>query len=424
MGPRDLTMSDAAKARSLQHSLRGLDWLNFLLAGALGGFGPLIAVYLAGRHWTQGEIGLIFTASGVAGLLSQVPGGELLDRVRSKRFLVALGVAMIAMSAGILTLWPSFVLVLTAGVVQGTTGGFLGSAVSAISLGLVGHAALPERLGRNQRFAATGGLTATGLMGALGYFFSNQMIFVAAATLAMATLIALSQIRAADIHFARACGAPTGDHHARPTRTSRVTVCSSYPLLIFATCIALFQFANASLLPLIGEALGQDRRSPLIVSALIVVPQVVVAVLAPWVGRRADSWGRRPLLLIGFSALPIRAVCFALTTDPAFLVGVQLLDGITGAAVGVLTPLVIADISRGTGRFNLAQGFVGTFSGIGASLSATVSGLVAQSFGSSIGFVAMAGVAMTALAALWALLPETKPVSSPPLVGARAPNGV
>jgi MFS family permease len=417
-------MFDAAKARSPQHSLRGLDWLNFLLAGALGGFGPLVAVLLAGRHWTQGEIGLILTASGVAGLLSQLPGGELLDRVRSKRFLVALGVAMIAISAGILTLWSSFALVFVAEVVQGTTGGFLGSAVSAISLGLVGHAALPERLGRNQRFAAMGGLTATGLMGGLGYYFSNQMIFLAAATLAMASLFALSQIRAGDIHFARACGAPTGDHHERPSRTSRATICSSYPLLIFASCIALFQIANASLLPLISEALGQDRRSPLIVSALIVVPQVVVAVSAPWVGRRADSWGRRPLLLIGFSGLPIRAVCFALTTDPAFLLGVQLLDGITGAAVGVLTPLVIADISRGTGRFNLAQGFVGTFSGIGASLSTTVSGLVAQSFGSTIGFVAVACVAMTALVTLWALLPETKPVSSSPLLGARTPTAV
>jgi MFS family permease len=415
MVPRDVATFDASKDQASQHSLRGLDWLNFLLAGALGGFGPLVAVYLAGRHWTQGEIGLILTASGVAGILSQVPGGELLDRIRSKRFLVAVGVAMILISAGILTLWPSFPLVFTAEVVQGTTGGFLGSAVSAISLGLVGHAALPERLGRNQRFAAIGGFTATGLMGVLGYFFSNQMIFLAAAALAMATLFALSQIRANDIHFARACGAPAGDHHERPTRTSRGAVCSSYSLLIFASCIALFQIANASLLPLIGEELGQDRRSPLIVSALIVVPQVVVAVLAPWVGRRANSWGRRPLLIIGFSALPIRAVCFALTRDPALLVGVQLLDGITGAAVGVLTPLVIADMSRGTGRFNLAQGFVGTFSGIGASLSTTASGLVAQSFGSTVGFLAIAGVALIALVTLWALLPETKPVASSPV---------
>ena len=124
MVPRDVTTFDAATDRPSQHSLRGLDWLNFLLAGALGGFGPLVAVYLAGRHWTQGEIGLILTASGVAGILSQVPGGELLDRVRSKRFVVALGVAMILISAGILTLWPSFPLVFTAEVVRVRPVGF------------------------------------------------------------------------------------------------------------------------------------------------------------------------------------------------------------------------------------------------------------------------------------------------------------
>jgi MFS family permease len=294
-------------------------------------------------------------------------------------------------------------------VIQGTTGGFLGSAVSAISLGLVGHAALAERLGRNQRYAAIGGFTASWLMGVLAYFFSYRSIFVTTVVLAIATLVALSQIRAADIHFARACGAHAGiDGFERPSRHARRTICASSPLLIFAICIALFQLANASMLPLLGETLGQSRGSSLLISALIVVPQMVVAALAPWVGRRADEWGRRPVLLVGFGALPIRAVCFGLFSDPAVLVVVQLLDGITGAALGVLTPLIVADITRGTGRFNLAQGFTGTFAGVGAVLSTTASGLVAESFGSAAGFAAIAGVALIALIILWAFLPETK----------------
>jgi MFS family permease len=406
----DLTLSDADNIRPSQQSLHGLDWLNFLLAGALSGFGPFVALYLAARHWGHGEIGLILTASGVAALVSQVPGGELLDVVQSKRSLVALGVAMIALSAGIFALWPSFPLVLTAELVQGMTGGFLGSAVSAISLGLVGHAALAGRLGRNQRLAAIGGFTTAWLMGVLAYLFSDQIIFYADAALAVLTLVALARIRPSDIHFARACGAPAGKHHAeRPRRHGRGRIYASYPLLVFASCIALFQLANASMLPLLGEALGPDRGSRLLISAMIVVPQMVVAMLAPWVGHHADEWGRRPLLLIGFAALPIRALCFWLVSDPLLLVGVQVLDGITGAAVGVLTPLVIADVTRGTGRFNLAQGFVGTFSGIGAALSTTASGFVAGSFGNATGFAAVAAVALTALVTLWALLPETKP---------------
>src|SRR5438552_11406660 len=135
----DLMVFDAATAVPSHQSLRNLDWLNFLLAGILTGFGPFVAIYLSSRHWTPGDIGLILTAGGIVGLASQVPGGELLDSVRSKRLPVAVGVAMVTLVALILALRPSFPLVLAAEVLQGMTGGFLGSAISPISLGLVGQ---------------------------------------------------------------------------------------------------------------------------------------------------------------------------------------------------------------------------------------------------------------------------------------------
>jgi MFS family permease len=160
--------------------------------------------------------------------------------------------------------------------------------------------------------------------------------------------------------------------------------------------------------------LGVVHGSSLVISALIFVPQLVVAVLAPWVGRTARSWGRRPLLLIGLAALPIRVACFALTLDPILLVVAQLLDGVSGAAIGVLTPVVIADVTKGTGRFNLAQGVVGTFSGIGAALSTTLSGYVTQSFGNAAGFWAITGVAIAAVAVCWTFMPETKDARAKP----------
>jgi MFS family permease len=392
-----------------QRSQRGLDWLNFFLAGVLTGFGPFLTLYLTGRGLTQVEIGSVLTAGGIAGLLIQVPGGELLDLVRSKRPLVALGVATVACAALILALWPNFLAALIAELLLGVTGGFLGPAVSAISLGLVGNDGMPERLGRNQRFAAIGGFATAGLMGLLGYLFSNQAIFFASAALAAPTLIALGSIRADDIHFARACGASPGDYHpARPPRSARMILGKNYPLLIFASCIVLFQLANASALPLISEALSRERGSSLILSALIFVPQIIVAILAPQVGREAASIGRRPLLLIGLAALPIRAACFALTDNPLSLIAVQVLDGVSGAVIGVLTPLVIADVTKGTGRFNLGQGIVGTFSGIGAALSTTLSGYVAQNFGRAAGFYGIMGVALVALVICWVFMPETK----------------
>lgn len=392
-------------------SLSGLDGVNFFLASILAGFGPYVAAYLADQKWTQENIGFVLTASGLAGLFSQLPGGELLDAIRSKRALVVAGAAMVGISAIIIAFKPSFPLVFTGLVLQGITGGFLGPAIAAISLGLVGHAALPERLGRNQRFASTGNLVAAGLMGLIGYFLSYQAIFLTVAIFTLPLFVALARIRAADIHFGRACGAP--DHHisSQPPRASLRTLLKSPGLLTFATCLFLFQLANASVLPLVVEALVYqgERRSSLIVSALIVLPQIIVAVMAPWVGRQAKSWGRRPLLLIGLAALPIRALLFAWVLNPPLVVGFQLLDGISGAVLGVLTALVIADVTSGTGRFNLAQGIIGTASGIGASLSTTLFGLVAVSFGRTVVFLSIASVALLAALTLWFFMPETKP---------------
>ncbi len=393
-------------------SLSGLDGVNFFLAGILAGFGPYLAAYLADQKWTQENIGFVLTASGVAGLLSQLPGGELLDTVRSKRAVVVAGVAMVAVSAVIIAFQPSFPLVFAALMLQGVTGGFLGPAIAAISLGLVGHAALPERLGRNQRFSSTGNLVTAALMGLIGYFLSYQAIFLTVAALAIPLFVALARIRAPDIHFGRACGAPDHDMPSLPAaRASLRSLWKSPGLLTFGACLFLFQLANASVLPLVVEDLVYqgEKRSSLVVSALIVLPQIIVAVTAPWVGQWAKNWGRRPLLLIGLGALPIRALLFASVVDPTLVIAFQLLDGISGAVLGVLTALVVADVTGGTGRFNLAQGIVGTASGIGASLGTTLFGVVAAGFGRTAVFLSIASVALLAVVILWFFMPETRP---------------
>ena len=195
------------------------------------------------------------------------------------------------------------------------------------------------------------------------------------------------------------------------TSTAHRSLWKSLELLTFAACLFLFQLANAAILPLVGADLVYqgESSSSLIVAALMILPQIVVAFLAPWVGLRAQTWGRRPLLLIGFGALPIRATLFALTADPSFLVALQLLDGISGAVIGVLTALIIADLTSGTGHFNLIQGIIGTASGIGAALSTALFGLVAVSFGRAVVFLSIASVALLGTLILWLLMPETRP---------------
>ena len=406
---------DASGIPSAQ-SLRALDGVNFFVAGALAGFGPFVAVVLGAQGWSQERIGIVLSAGGIAGLLAQLPGGELLDVVRSKRLLVAAGTVMVGGGALIIALWPEFIPVSAALMLQGITGGFLGPGIASISLGLVGHHMLSERLGRNQRFKSTGNLVAAGIFGFLGYFLSNRDILLTTAILVLPALIALARIRAGDIHFGRSCGAP--DHHlsTQPPRVRRRSLWKNRYLLIFAGSLFLFQIVDASILPLIGGSLVHSggRGSALIVSGLVIVPQIVVALGAPWAGRQAKTWGRRPLLIIGFGALPIRVLLFALIANPALLAAAQILDGVSGTVLGVLQALIIADLTNGTGRFNLAQGFVGVVSGIGASISTTLFGLVTQSFGGAAGFLVMTLIGSVAVVIVWLFMPETKHATRDP----------
>jgi MFS family permease len=392
-----------------QQSLLALSWLNFFLSGMQTAFGPIAAAYLAAQEWSAKDIGFVLSIGGIASLVSQVPGGELIDAVRAKRLLVATGVVTVALSTLIFRLWPSFPLVALAEVLQGLTGGVIGPGVVAITLGLVGHANLAERLGQNQRFAAAGGVAVTLTMAVIAYSELPWTMFVPV-VLAVPVLVALNRIRADEIDFGRASGAEH-IHADRPQRAGRsVALLKNRRLLIFATCMVLFQVANSSVLPLINETLAYEgrRQAAPVVAALIIVPQLIVALLAPWVGQRAEKQGRKPLLLIGFATLPIRAVLFALTTNPLALIVIQVLDGITGAVIGVMTALVIADVTQGTGRFNLAQGMFGTVIGVGASLSPTLSGLIVHHFGYSAGFLSLACEGLVALLFLAIFLPETK----------------
>jgi MFS family permease len=182
---------------------------------------------------------------------------------------------MVAAGALIIAVWPTLPLVLAALVLQGITGGFLGMAIAAISLGLVGHAALGERLGRNQRFASTGGVVAAGLMGLIAYFLSYRAIFFVAAALVLPLLAALGSIRPSDIHFGRASGVPHHQGLSAPPRARRWSLWKNRRLLTFAGGVFLFQMPNASMLPLAGEALAYSKgaHSSVIVSALIMVPK-------------------------------------------------------------------------------------------------------------------------------------------------------
>jgi MFS family permease len=246
-------------------------------------------------------------------------------------------------------------------------------------------------------------------MGASGYFLSARSVFVVTVLLLAPALYALRFIAPAEIDPERAHGGPR--QGVAPKRRRPGELMRNRPLLIFAGCMLLFHLANTAMLPLMGSVLTMRSANwaTVLIAAFIVVPQLVVAALSPWIGERAQVWGRRPLLLAGFAALPLRGLLFAVVTNPGVLVAVQLLDGVTAAVLAVMVPLVVADLTRGTGRFNLGQGIVGTFVGIGASTSSTLAGYLSDRFGSPWAFGGLAIIALAGLVAVTLLMPETRP---------------
>ena len=396
-----------------QRSLRGLDWFAFFVADIQTGWGPFVATYLTSVAWTQFDIGLILTIGTITGLALQIPAGALVDRVPATRLLAALAVASISASALLLALWPIFSVAVAAKVLHAIASSLLGPTLVAMSLGLVGHALFSIRLGRNVRFLSLGNAIAAGVAGGIAYYYSNQAIFVLTAALGVPTLIALAQISSSEIDPELARGGISKS--GVDTWFDTISGLVHHRVLIgFAATIVLFQLANAAMLPILAGILAKrdPETAALVLSICILVPQFVVVAIAPWIGVKAQSWGRRPLLLLTFVALSARGAIFAVTSDPYLLVAAQLLDGISAASLGVLVPLIIADVTRGSGHFNFAQGLIGAAVGIGASFSTTLAGFIADTSGAAITFLLLACVGVMGLVFVFAVVPETRGASS------------
>jgi predicted MFS family arabinose efflux permease len=395
-------------------SQRGLDWFIFFLADVQTGFGPFVAVYLTTQKWTQSEIGLILSIGGIVGLIGQMPGGAIIDAARSERLVAGLAVATIGVSALAYAAWPIFPVVALAAILHAAASCVLGPVIAAISLGLVGPRAIGERLGRNARFASLGNGVAAGVMGIVGYLLSSRAVFVVSFAFAVATLLALARIRDREIDPEQAHGA-VARTEPDPDATSVLHLLHRRPLVVFACTVFLLQFANAAMLPLMAGIVTErsSEGAPALIALCIIVPQAIVALISPSVGRKAQAWGRRPLLMIAFAALAVRGALFATVHDPSLLVAVQVLDGITAAVFGVMVPLIVADVAFGSGHFNLAQGVIGTATGIGASLSTVVAGTMSDHFGHGFAFMGLAAAALSGLLVVLTFMPETRLAEEP-----------
>ena len=395
-----------------------LDIVNFLLADVRGALGPYLVVFLVTeQHWSQASVGLVTTIGGLLGLAVQLPIGMAIDATRAKRALVVAAIAVLAVGATVIFLLPSFWPVLFANTLMAIVGDVFAPAIAAITLGLYTRETLARRTGRNGAFDHAGNVATAIVAAGVGYFFTQRAVFLLVPLFSLMAAAAVLAIPGDAIDHSRARGADpltaVSAEAAEPKPvfkpTGWLSLARMRALAIFAGCAMLFTFANGPLVPLVGQklAIANPAWATALTSACIIGAQAMMIPTAVLVGWKADIWGRKPLLMVAFTILPIRAALYTFSDGTMWLLGVQLLDGVSAGIFMALMPLLVADITRGTGRYNMALGAVITMQGIGGSLSGLASGLIVDHFGYDTAFLTLSFVAAAACLIFFFFMPET-----------------
>ncbi len=411
---------------------RALDASNLFLADVRDGLGPYLAVYLLTvQHWDEASIGLLMSIAAAAGLLAQTPAGALIDATHEKRGAMVAATVLVVAGTVALPWLTSFGTIALSQATAHAAGVLIAPAIAAVTLGIVGHAGFTKRVGRNETFNHAGNALAAAAAGAAAYFWGPTVVFYIIAAMGFASLLSVLAIPSHEIDHDLARGlhdAPGEGKQSDADEPSGLRILlTCQPLLIFAACATLFHFANAAMLPVVGQKLAlQDKNlGTSMMSACIVAAQLVMVPMALLVGAKADAWGRKPLFLAGLAVLTMRGVLYTFSDNIYWLVAVQLLDGVGAGIYGAIFPVIVADLMRGTGRFNVAQGAIITAQGIGAMLSTSLAGLIIVKLGYSAAFVTLGAIAALAFVVFLVAMPETRngrqdAVISPAMPRARA----
>ena len=390
---------------------RSLDALNFFLADVRQGLGPYLAIYLlTERHWAEDRIGFVMTIATLSGLVAQTPAGALTDVSHAKRGIIIAAAFVVTGASILLPFTSSFVFVAGSQAAADAAAAFFGPAIAAITLGIMGPRAFTRRIGRNESFNHAGNAAAAAIAGFGAWKYGPIIVFYLIAVMALLSIVSVMTIKSEAIDYDRARGLKDGPSASRDKPSGLSMLISSRGLLIFCLCCVIFHLANAAMLPLVGQklALQDENQGTVLMSGCIVAAQIVMVPMAMLVGHKADIWGRKPLFLAGLAILSLRGFLYPLSDDRFWLFAVQSLDGVCAGLYGALFPLIVADLTRGTGHFNLAQGAVITAQGIGAALSTSLAGLVVVHAGFSAAFLVLAGIAASGFLIYFFGMPETQ----------------
>ena len=400
----------------MSHRVRGaeraLDVLAILLSDVRYGLGAYLGVYLMTEHgWDPASIGYSLSFGGIAGLLAQTPVGWMVDRIRGKRALLATAALIVTASCLAIPLAPRFWPVTAFAVIGSLAGVSLAPSLAAISLGIVGPDRFARRAGRNEcMFHLGNALINFGIL-ATAPLLGPPALFLAMAGTGIGSALAARAVPARAIDHRIACGLPPGLAPRPSLRQSLRVLATSRALLVFAASGALFNLANAAMLGILAQrlAIANPGHGIALTAISAITAQCVMVPAAATAGLRADRWGRKPLLMLAFAALVLRATLCATLRDPAWMIPVQLLDGLAIGLLGALFPVVVADLTRGLGVFNAAQGAIGTLQDIGGVASGALAGAIVVAAGYDAAFLTLAAIALAGTILLWLGMPETRP---------------
>ena len=378
--------------------------INLFTGDIQGGLGPFLATWLAQRgHWSPTRIGTIATVSGLATLLLNGPVGALVDRTGKPRLQLVL--ACLAIGAGTLLILPSrsFVAVLGAQLLAAAGGTMVIPALTSLTLGVVGKGGFPRQQGRNQAFNHGGIVLAALLIGEGTRVIGPGVSFFVLGGMAAGAIAAVATMPAGAWNGRRAHGWKEDEPDEQRPRHPLRQVLVNRRLMLVAASLAFFNLGNGTMLSLLGQRLAMSGANATAWTAdYVVVAQLTMIPTALWAGSLADRRGRRRLLLLAFAALPVRAALSAWLTDPLWLIPAEVLDGLSSGLIGVAVPIVVADLTWGSGRTQTALGTVNALQGAGGALSGIFGGAVVHLLGWTGGLAALAVPALTAFAlAIW-----------------------
>ncbi|OLP56691.1 MFS transporter permease [Rhizobium rhizosphaerae] len=376
--------------------LVALAFLNFFLADARDGLGPFLDAFLATQGWTPFALGTIATFGGVLGMVATPLFGALVDNSPRKRLLVIVPVILVTAAALWTLAMPNMVVVVGGQTVTAIVGAVIGPALMGLTLGIVGEAAFPHQVSRNEFWNHAGNVVSLAGVYFAATFYGLSGIVVLMVVTAIGAVAAALAIDPAKIDHKVARGLGHDEGEEGPSGYS--VLVGSRGLIVLAVVMLVFHFGNAPISRLVAQQFSVELGTPFRTTALITgvsqLTMIGAAIAAPFLIRR---FGLASIFIIGLLALPIRGAIAGSFDQFWMIYPVQILDGLGAGLIGIATPVAAERILSGTGRFNVGLAAVMTVQGIGASSSNIVAGTLTQDFGFHAAYWLHGAVALLAL---------------------------